>query len=201
MTARLVKRDLRKRAIERRTALVARIDAAAAARAIRDHFLARFEPKAGMVVSLFWPVGDELDVKPMIEALHARGCVVALPVVTRPHTPLTFRVWEPGIEFIVSSFGIPEPGPDRPAATPDISVVPLLQFDREGYRLGYGGGFYDRTIEQLRLLRRDPPYLAVGVGFAGQEVESLPHEAFDQPLDWIVTEEGAKAFGGRSAAA
>lgn len=200
MTARLVKRDLRKRAIERRTALVARIDATAVARAIRDHFLARFDPKPGAAVSLFWPVGDELDVKPLIEALHARRCVVALPVVTRPHTPLTFRLWEPGIEFIVSPFGIPEPGPERPAVTPDISVVPLLQFDRDGYRLGYGGGFYDRTIEQLRLLRRDPPYLAVGVGFAGQEVESLPHESFDQPLDWIVTEEGAKRFGDRSAA-
>ena len=181
--------------------MVARIDAVAAAYAIRDHFLARFDPKPGTCVSLFWPVGDELDVKPLVEALHARGCCVALPVVTKPHTPLTFRVWEPGIDFIVSSFGIPEPGPDRPAVTPDISVVPLLAFDAEGYRLGYGGGFYDRTIEQLRLMRRDPPYLAVGVAFAGQQVDSLPHETFDQTLDWIVTEEGAHPFASKSAAA
>ena len=194
MIPRHLKRDLRKRAIDARTALVGRIDKLAAAAAIRERFLAEFAPRAGTVVSAFWPVGDEFDIRPTMEALRARGCIVALPVVTVKHMPLTFRVWEPGMSFIVSSFGIPEPGPERPPATPDISLVPLLAFDREGYRLGYGGGYYDRTIEQLRLLRRDPPYLAVGVAFAGQEVERLPHEPFDQPLDCVLTEHATRTF-------
>jgi len=143
MDLRLIKRALRKQAIADRAQLVARIDPAAAALAIRDRFLETFAPTPVTVVSAFWPVGEELNIKPLIEALHARGCVCALPVVTVKHMPLTFRVWEPGMPFIVSSFGIPEPGPDRPPATPDISLVPLLAFDEEGFRLGYGGGYYD----------------------------------------------------------
>jgi 5-formyltetrahydrofolate cyclo-ligase len=194
MDSRHIKRDLRKQAIAARAALIARIDVTAAALAVRDRFLDLFDPKPGTVVSAFWPVGEEFNIRPLIEALHARGCVCALPVVTVKHMPLTFRVWEPGMSFIVSSFGIPEPGPDRAPVTPDISIVPLLAFDDEGYRLGYGGGYYDRTIEQLRMLRRDPPYLTVGVAFAGQRMEHLPRERFDQPLDWILTEQGAHEF-------
>ncbi len=194
MNIRLFKRDLRKQAIAARAALIGRIDAHAAAVSARDHFLNTFAPKPGTVISAFWPVGQEFDIRPLIEALHARGCICALPVVTVKHMPLTFRMWEPGMPFIVSSFGIPEPGPDRPPVTPDLSIVPLLAFDDEGYRLGYGGGYYDRTIEQMRLLRRTPPYLTVGVAFAGQRVASLPHEPFDQPLDWILTENGARQF-------
>ena len=189
MNVRLFKRDLRKQAIAARAALLGRIDPSAAALAVRDRFIETFAPTPGTVVSAFWPVAEEFNVRPLIEFLHARGCVCALPVVTVKHMPLTFRVWEPGMSFIVSSFGIPEPGPDRPPVTPDISLVPLLAFDGAGYRLGYGGGYYDRTIEQLRMLRRTPPFRAVGVAFAGQRVDSLPHEPFDQPLDWILTEE------------
>ena len=189
MTDRHIKRDLRKQAIRARSELALRVDKAAAAAAVRDRFINEFSPRPGAVVSAFWPVGDEFDIHPTIEALHRCGCVVALPVVTVKHMPLTFRVWEPGTQFIVSSFGIPEPGPDRPPATPDISLVPLLAFDRDGYRLGYGGGYYDRTLQQMRLLRRDPPFLAIGVGYAEQQVDRLPREPFDQPLDGIVTEQ------------
>ena len=201
MDSRLIKRALRKQAIADRAALIARIDPQAAALAVSDRFLDTFAPAAGTVVSAFWPVGEEFDIKPLIEALHARGCVCVLPVVTVKHMPLTFRVWTPGMPFIVSSFGIPEPGPDCPPATPDISIVPLLAFDDEGFRLGYGGGYYDRTIEQLRLLQRDPPYVTVGVGFEGQRAESLPHERFDQPLDWILTEQQARRFARKALAA
>jgi 5-formyltetrahydrofolate cyclo-ligase len=200
MDPRHTKRDLRRQAIAARTALVSDLDTAAAASAVCERFIAEFSPKPGAVVSAFWPVGDEFDIKPTIEALHRCGCVVALPVVTVKHMPLTFRVWEPGTSLIVSSFGIPEPGTDRPPATPDISLVPLLAFDAEGYRLGYGGGYYDRTLQQLRMLRRDPPFLAVGVGYAGQERARLPREPFDQPLDWIVTEQATHRFS-RTAAA
>jgi 5-formyltetrahydrofolate cyclo-ligase len=200
MDPRLIKRALRKKAIADRASLIRAIDAHAAALAVRDRFLETFAPAIGTVVSAFWPVGEELDVKPLIDALHARGCVCALPVVTVKHMPLTFRVWHPGAAFIVSNFGIPEPGPDCPPATPDISIVPLLAFDDAGYRLGYGGGYYDRTIEQLRLLRRDPPYVTVGVAFEGQRADDLPHEPFDQPLDWIVTEDRVRRFAPRAVA-
>jgi len=200
MDPRHLKRDLRKQAIAARSALVAGLDREAAAQAVRDRFIAEFSPKPGTVVSAFWPVGDEFDIKPTIEALHRCGCVVALPVVTVKHMPLTFRVWEPDTQFILSSFSIPEPGPDRPPATPDISLVPLLAFDGEGYRLGYGGGYYDRTLQQLRLLRRDPPFVAIGVAFAGQETARLPHEPFDQPLDCVITEQATRRFGRKVAA-
>lgn len=201
MDLRLFKRALRKQALAERAHLVGRIDADAAARAIRDRFLETFAPSRGTVVSAFWPVGEELDVKPLIEALHDLGCVCALPVVTIKHMPLTFRVWQPGMSLIVSSFGIPEPGPDSPPVTPDISLVPLLAFDEQGYRLGYGGGYYDRTIEQLRLLRRDPPYRTVGVAFEGQLRSDVPHEPFDQPLDWLVTEQRVRQFESKVLAA
>ncbi len=182
------KRDARATAKARRTATTARVDTAAAADAVKDHVLRTFAPPPGTILSAFWSIGDEMDLRPLLHAAHALGCVCALPVVIAPRTPLTFRHWEPGVELVVSAFGIPEPGPERPAVTPDISVVPLLAFDREGYRLGYGGGFYDRTITLMRSAPRARPYIAVGVGFAGQEVAHVPREPHDARLNWIVTE-------------
>jgi 5-formyltetrahydrofolate cyclo-ligase len=182
------KRDARASAIARRTATVARIDSAAAALRVTDHVLRTFALPPGTIISAFWSVGDEIELQPLLHAAHALGCVCALPVVTAPRTPLTFRSWEPGAELIVSAFGIPEPGPERPAVTPDISIVPLLAFDREGYRLGYGGGFFDRTIALMRSRPRVRPYVAAGVGFAGQEVARVPREPHDQRLNWIITE-------------
>ena len=182
------KRDARVAALARRAATVGRIDTTSAARRVADQILRTFSLPPGTVVSAFWSIGDELEMQSLLHTVHALGCVCALPVVTAPRTPLTFRRWEPGNELIVSAFGIPEPGPEQPAATPDVSLVPLLAFDREGYRLGYGGGFYDRTIASMRGLPRVRPYVAIGVGFAGQEVPQVPREPHDERLDWVVTE-------------
>lgn len=184
------KKAARATAIASRAASLARVDAAAAAEAVKDRVLRTFALPPGTILSAFWSIGDELDLRPLLHAAHALGCVCALPVVIAPRTPLTFRRWEPGVELVVSSFGIPEPGPERPTVTPDISVVPLLAFDRDGYRLGYGGGFYDRTIALMRSVTRARPYIAAGVGFAGQEVARVPREPHDARLDWIVTETG-----------
>lgn len=190
-----IKREARATAVATRAALVARIDAAAAASAIASHILTTFDPGPGLVVSAFWPVRDELDLRALLHTLHARGCVCALPVVTAKATPLTFRQWEPGIELPLSAFGIPEPGPERRVVVPDLSLVPLLAFDAAGYRLGYGGGFYDRTLAQLRAAARPTPYVAAGVGLSGLMVDAVPHDHYDQRLDWMITERGAARCG------
>jgi 5-formyltetrahydrofolate cyclo-ligase len=189
MTVSETKRQLRQTLLAARAALFAAPAAQRAPHAIRDLFLDTFAPAAGTVVSAFWPMADELDMRPLLQALHARGCVCALPVVAKPRAPLLFREWAPGDVLTASAFGVAEPAPERAVRTPAIAVVPLLAFDDQGYRLGYGGGFYDRTLAELR--SSGAPFTAVGVGLAGQRLPALPREAFDQPLDWALTEQGS----------
>ena len=178
-------------AMENRDELVdAKPDAGAR---IAAHFMDAFQPKPGTAVSAFWPMDGEIDLRLLLDALHKRGCRCLLPVVVAAATPLEFREWQPGMELIKSAFGVMEPGPNAAPARPDILVVPLLSFDDLGYRLGYGGGFYDRTLAALRADGQGP-VTAAGAGFAGQRVDSCPRGPFDQRLDWIVTEDGAASF-------
>jgi 5-formyltetrahydrofolate cyclo-ligase len=186
------KRALRQTLLEDRAQTMA-AHAGTARLALRDRYLAAFQPRAGMVVSAFWPMPGELDLRPLLEALHARGCVCALPVVVSRHAPLVFRTWEPGVALVTSRFGIAEPGAERPEARPEHALVPLLAFDDEGYRLGYGGGFYDRTLAALRADVAGP-FVAIGVGLEAQRRPSLPREPFDQRLDWLVTEQAVIRF-------
>jgi 5-formyltetrahydrofolate cyclo-ligase len=165
----------------------------AAPLAVRDHYLAAFAPAPGTVVSAFWPMPGELDLRPLLEALHARGCVCALPVVVAPRTPLLFRSWEPGVTLVRSRFGIAEPGPEQPIVRPRQALVPLLAYDDDGFRLGYGGGFYDLTLSGLRADRTEP-FLAVGAALAVQRRPALPREAFDERLDAVVTDHGVVRF-------
>ena len=137
------------------------------------------------VVSGYWPLRDELDPRPILSALAARGQGLCLPVVLEAGAPLAFRGWRPDTPLQPAVFGTRVPGPDRPAVEPDVLLVPLLAFDRRCHRLGYGGGFYDRTLAGLRARRA---VLAVGLAFAAQEVEAVPVEAGDEPLDRVVTE-------------
>ena len=137
------------------------------------------------VVSGFWPLQDEIDARPLLDGLHARGHRVCLPAVIGPGQPLEFRAWSPGDDLQPAGFGTSEPGPDKAVLVPHLLLVPLLAFDRAGYRLGYGGGFYDRSLLQLR---RQGEVLAVGVAYAAQECAAVPHDERDQRLDWIVTE-------------
>jgi len=140
---------------------------------------------SGAPVSGFWPIGDEVDVLTALRLLAAREHPVALPVVVGRGRPLVFRRWIEGDKMATGPFGIREPLDTAPEINPRILLVPLLAFDRAGFRLGYGGGFYDRSLAGLRQ-RGDT--LAIGVAWAGQEVRDVPHGAHDQRLDWIVTE-------------
>jgi 5-formyltetrahydrofolate cyclo-ligase len=165
----------------------------AAALALRDRFLAGpgkvVEAEwPGAVASGFWPFGPEIDVRPILYHLHAAGHPIALPVVVKRGLPLLFRAWSPGQALVAGSFGVPRPDKGSPELTPQLLVVPLLAFDRAGYRLGYGGGFYDRTLAGLRA---NGPVLAVGVAFSAQEVERIPRDDSDERLDWMVTEREA----------
>lgn len=143
------------------------------------------------VVSGFWPIRDEIDIRPLMVELHGQGCTMALPVVQGRGQRLLFRVWRPDDALEAGVFGTLQPPVERESIEPDALLMPLLACDREGWRLGYGGGFYDRTLEALRQRRR---VTAIGVGFDGQFVPEVPHEPGDQRLDWLLTDRRASAF-------
>lgn len=150
--------------------------------------LARDLPLDGRpTVSGFLPIGSEIDVRPALERLRGLGCQICLPCVIAPETPLVFRLWREGDALVTEAFGTRAPAPSAPEVAPDILLVPMLAFDAAGYRLGYGGGFYDRSLDALRARK---PVLAVGAAFAGQQVDRVPRGRHDQPLDRIVTEGG-----------
>ena len=177
------KSDLRNDALSQRDALSAN-DRAAAAGAIGARGLpVSFE--AGAVVSGFWPIGSEIDPRPLLRAARQQGARLALPVITPRGQPLLFRRWADETPLVRSQFGILEPAPDAPEVLPDILLVPLAAFDRAGHRIGYGGGYYDRTLAKLRAVR---PTLAIGIAFAVQEIAGVPVSPHDARLDFMLTE-------------
>ena len=185
-----LKRDRRAKARSARSILAAAAPAGAASQAAQ-HFLDHIPLRAGLVLSGYWPVGDEGDPRPLMQAALQQGLLIGLPVVSRD-APLTFRQWRPGETLEPAVMGIPVPAATAASVVPEVLIVPLLAFDAAGYRLGYGGGYYDRTLGALR--RGERPVLAVGLAYAGQEVADVPHHVFDQPLDWVVTEREARKF-------
>ena len=184
------KRRLRAEARTRRIAAAAA--APDAGDAVRERLLSAVALPSAAAVSAYWPMGSELDPRPLMQALDGRGHGLALPVVAGAGRPLVFRAWMPGDPLRPAAFNTREPGPDKAVMTPRVLLVPLLAFDRAGYRLGYGGGFYDRTLAGLRAAGTA---LAVGLAFAGQEVESVPRDVNDRRLDWVVTEAEAIRMG------
>ncbi|MCH8001431.1 MAG: 5-formyltetrahydrofolate cyclo-ligase [Proteobacteria bacterium] len=191
-----LKRELRKKAKLRRAEAAAAGDPEVAAYALCERVIgaqtfSRGCPE-GCVVSAYWPIGSEVDPRPLMHRLHEDGHPIALPVVVARGRPLVFRAWRSGDPLEPAGLGTREPLADRPELTPRVLIVPLLAFDRAGYRLGYGGGFYDRTLTGLR---RAGETLAVGVAYAAQEVAEVPHDGDDQPLDWLVTEAEAIEIG------
>lgn len=153
-----------------------------------DHAVGHLPPvPEGAVVAGYWPIGSEMDPRPLMMALHDQGARLALPVVTAVGAALAFRAFDFADQLAPGLMGTPEPQTDKPFLTPDILLVPLLGFDRKGLRLGQGGGFYDRTLESLRATHK---VTAIGIAYAAQEVSSLPFLAHDQKLDAIVTEQG-----------
>ena len=139
----------------------------------------------GVPLAGYMAMRTEINPQPAMEEAAAHG-PVGVPVITGKGQPLTFQTWTPGCEMVPGTFGADIPA-DGALMTPEILIVPLVAFDRRGGRLGYGGGFYDRTLEMLRAERST---LAIGFAFAAQEAEALPLEPTDQPLDMIVTERG-----------
>jgi 5-formyltetrahydrofolate cyclo-ligase len=171
----------------REAALAARAacDPALGARVVA-HVLRDCPPPGRAVVSGVWPLPGEIDLRPLLEELHARGHTVVLPVTPPRGQPLTFRRWRPGDVLMPERFGTMAPTGER--AVPDFLLVPLLAFDRCGYRLGYGGGYYDRTLAGL------PQRFALGFSFAAQEMDAVPVGPTDIRLDAVATERGIIRF-------
>ena len=144
-------------------------------------------PLPGRTVSAFIPFGFEIDTRPLLLKLARAGFATCVPVVVKPATPLQFRTWVPGDETVPGRWNIPVPPETKATVEPDVLLVPLMAFDARGYRLGYGGGFYDRTLERLRNMK---PVIAIGVAYSAQQVDEVVRGEHDQPLDWILTEQG-----------
>ncbi|SMH51723.1 5-formyltetrahydrofolate cyclo-ligase [Maritimibacter sp. HL-12] len=152
-------------------------------RAAQTRLAALLAPYRGRVLAGYMPMRTEVNPLPVMAEMALHGSV-GVPVIEAKGQPLSFRRWRPGTTMVAGTFGalIPEAGGE---VVPEVLIVPLVAFDRSGGRLGYGGGFYDRTLEALRATR---PTLAIGYAYAAQEAEALPLEPTDQPLDAIVTD-------------
>lgn len=185
------KKRLRPLAAARRDALDAQARAEAAARfaAYGLDFLNLSEP---VNVSGYCAFGSEADCMPLFERLGGEGHATCLPVIETRFAPLVFRRWAPGEPLEQGRHGILVPPAAAAVVEPDVLLVPLLAFDRSGVRLGYGGGYYDRTIEGLRKRRMA---IAVGLAYGAQEMDGLPAEPFDQRLDWVLSEDGPIRIG------
>lgn len=141
----------------------------------------------GAIVSGFLAIKDEIDPMPLLMNLHAEGCRLALPAMVGKSKPLVMRAWSPGEELATTTWGIREPLATAAEVIPDVVLVPLLAFDNKGYRLGYGGGYYDRTLAKFRA---EKPILAVGIAYDEQKVDAVPHSDYDEPIDWVLTPSG-----------
>ncbi|MEH3147005.1 MAG: 5-formyltetrahydrofolate cyclo-ligase [Methylobacterium frigidaeris] len=178
------KAALRRLALARRDALPPEARAVASGQ-VADLLFALPELARHGLVSAYWPIRSELDLRPLLQRLRARGQAVALPQVTP--NGLVFRLVGEGEHLARGGFGLSEPGPDAPVVRPRALLVPLAAFDRRGHRIGYGKGYFDRALADLD---RDGPLDAIGVAFAAQEVERVPDQPYDRRLGRIVTEAG-----------
>jgi 5-formyltetrahydrofolate cyclo-ligase len=181
-TTQEVKQTIRAGRLAARVALDPKFRATAST-AMAERVLALPRLGPGTIVSGFLPIRSEIDPRPLLEALHARGAALCLPNVE--NGGLVFRAWAPGAELVKVGFGLLAPAPGAAAIDPTDMLVPLAAFDRRGGRIGYGKGHYDVAIAAHfeRSLTR-----TIGLAFAMQEVDSIPLEAHDRPLDLIVTE-------------
>jgi 5-formyltetrahydrofolate cyclo-ligase len=180
------KARLRRDAMARRDALPADARSAAAATIAKRSFPLAIA--TGSIMSGFMPLKSEINPLPLMRALAGQGARLALPVVARRGKPLVMRAWSFGEPLSAGVWGIREPMPEAAEVEPDILLVPLLAFDRAGFRLGYGGGYYDLTIAQLRARKT---VTAVGLAFAAQEVSAVPATHCDAKLDLVLTEREA----------
>jgi 5-formyltetrahydrofolate cyclo-ligase len=176
------------KALARAAAFARRAEAHAAGQGQAAEILADYlAGQRGRVLAGYMPMRSEIDPLP---AMAAHQGPVGVPVILEKAAPLRFREWSPGCRLVEGAFKalIPE---DGAWVEPEVLIVPMLAFDARGYRLGYGGGFYDRTLE---VLRARGPALAVGFAYAAQEMDEVPIDQFDQRLDAVVTERGVTVF-------
>ena len=178
-----LKASLRREAAERRDTLPADVRQAAA-----EAIAARKFPlpvSTSLIVSGFMPLKSEINPLPLMQKLAEQGARLALPRIVGRGRPLSMRAWQFGGPLDRGQWGIREPKADAPEADPDVLLVPLLAFDRAGYRIGYGAGYYDMTIARLRSLKT---VTAIGIAFAAQEVPDIPKTPRDERLDLVLTE-------------
>ncbi|HEY4029533.1 MAG TPA: 5-formyltetrahydrofolate cyclo-ligase [Caulobacteraceae bacterium] len=185
MTDLLRTKDDLRRAMRARRRDLAALHPDAAERAAACLSLEDLPPFA--VVAGYHALGAELSPWPVLRKLEAAGARIVLPVAPAPHAALLFRAWAPDQPLEPDAARIPSPTEAAEALTPDLVIAPLIAFDRQGYRLGQGGGYYDRTLVALRGTGR---LFVIGLAYAGQETDRIPRDAHDQPLDAILTESG-----------
>lgn len=178
---------MRSELIARRMALASE-DRARADLAISLHLLHALPAEAGTLLGFCWPYRGEYDARRLMRSLRERGVANALPVIAARHQPLRFRPWKPGVPMQRGPLGIPAPSAG-PEVVPDILLAPLVGFGRTGDRLGYGGGYFDRTLASL-----DPQPLAIGVGYELCAIPTSFPQSHDIPMDAIVTEAGVRMF-------
>ena len=190
LVKRELKADIRKARLAARDAIPAELRL--------EHSLAMAEfagdtlpVEPGLVVSGFFPIWSEADIRPLMARLRARGARLCLPVVMDRET-IVFRELVPGADLVDTGFGTRGPGPDAAVLDPDMLLVPLSAFDASGNRIGYGAGHYDRAIARLREKGRHPRL--IGIAFDCQEVAEVPFEAHDVRLEAVLTESGLKTF-------
>ncbi|MBX3501983.1 MAG: 5-formyltetrahydrofolate cyclo-ligase [Alphaproteobacteria bacterium] len=191
-----LKRDLRVDMIARRAAIADDVRAQARAALVRIWRRERPVPaREGIgtvpAISAFWPMGEEIDIRPLLQALHDDGHALSLPRTPRRGEPLTFHAWRPGDPLERGPVGTSQPPAAAPVIEPDALIVPLLAVDPAGFRLGYGGGYFDRTLAHLRARRA---ITAIGVAFEVQRVARVPTGPNDARLDFLLTERALLAF-------
>jgi len=184
-----LKTEMREQVLARRSILASqdRVDAADVA---AKHFLDEIQIDSGMCIAAYWPIRDEIDCRPLLISLMDSMHSVCLPMVMGDEVPLEFRLWEAGAPLYPAGFGTLAPAETAPTVEPDLIIIPLLGFDQFGTRLGYGKGYYDRTIAGM-----DKNPTLVGYAYSVQELENIPRETHDIPLDYVVTEIGVRRFG------
>jgi 5,10-methenyltetrahydrofolate synthetase len=187
------RRVLRKRLIEQRLAMSPGLHASLSGR-INANLQTNFPELAEKRVTFYWPMKNEPDLRPLLRQWFQRGqpgFMALLPVVEERGQPLVFKTWIPDTPLSADALGLPAPDENTATITPEVLLIPVNAFDKAGYRLGYGGGFFDRTLARLA-----PSSLSIGVGFELSRVDSIDPNPNDMRLDAVVTEANIYRFGG-----